>query len=55
MGAKRGDIAQYVKMLHAAAFHDIQGKLEVQSASDYLAAFDLARANNFTSTVVLKY
>lgn len=36
-------------MLHAAAFHNIQGKVELQDAGEYLAAFARAKDSNFSS------
>jgi hypothetical protein len=52
---KRGSIEQYVKMLHAAAYGDVCGLLQVLPASEYRAAFTKAKEGNFAQQIVLQY
>lgn len=52
---KRGSIAQYVKMLHAAAFNNVSPRVAVLPAADFSAGFQKARESNFAEQVVLQY
>jgi hypothetical protein len=52
---KRGSIAQYVKMLHAASFSSVSPRVAVLPAAELKAGFQKARESNFAEQVVLQY
>ncbi len=55
VGVKRGSIEHYVKMLHAAAYANVRGLVQVLPASEYQTAFTKAKEGNFAQQIVLQY
>jgi hypothetical protein len=55
IGVKRGDIGQYVKMLHAAAYANIRGRVERIPANEFEAGVKKAKEGNYSAQIVLQY